>query len=113
MIDEYAFGRITVDGTTYTSDVIIYPDHVDPSWWRLTGHKLQPEDLGDVFAAQPEVLVVGQGKPGLMRVVEATRQAVTERGIELVVCRTLEACKQYNELAAQNRKVVGALHLTC
>ena len=113
MIDEYAFGRITIDGTTYTSDVIIYPDHVDDSWWRLTGHKLQPEDLADVFAAQPEVLVVGQGRPGLMRVVEATRRAASERGIELVVCRTLEACDHYNELAAEGKKVLAALHLTC
>jgi len=113
MIDDYAFGRITIDGMTYTSDVIIYPDHVDPSWWRLTGHRLQPEDLSDVFAAEPEVLVVGQGNPGLMRVPEATRRAAAERGIELVVCKTDEACRRYNELAAQGRKVVAALHLTC
>lgn len=113
MIDDYSFGRITIDGSTYTADVIIYPDRVDSSWWRLEGHKLQPDDLTDVFAAQPEVLVVGQGDPGLMRVVEATRQATAERGIELVVCKTKEACQRCNELATQGRKVVAALHLTC
>ena len=113
MIDDYAFGRITVDGAIYTSDVIIYADHVDASWWRQEGHRLQPDDLTEAFAAEPEVLVVGQGSPGLMRVPEATREAVTERGIELVVCKTDEACERYNELAAQGSKVVAALHLTC
>jgi len=113
MIQDYSFGHITVNGTTYHADVIIYPDRVDSSWWRLEGHKLQAEDLADVFAAQPEVLVVGQGKPGLMRVAEATREAVSERGIELVVGKTEEACQRYNKLAAEGRKVVAALHLTC
>jgi len=113
MIENYSFGRITIDGCTYTADVIIYPDHVDGSWWRLEGHKLQPEDLTGVFAAEPEVLVVGQGNPGLMRVPEATCQAVAERGIELVVCKTKEASQRYNEFAAQGKKVVAAFHLTC
>ena len=113
MIEDYAFGRVAIGGTTYTSDVIIYPDHVDASWWRLEGHRLQPEDLADVFAAAPDVLVVGQGKPGLMRVPEATRQAVAERGIDLVVAKTPEACRRYNELVSKGKKVVAAFHLTC
>ena len=113
MIDDCAFGRVTIDGTTYTSDVIIYPDHVDASWWRQEGHRLQPEDLTEAFAAEPAVLVVGQGNPGLMRVPEATRQVVAERGIELVVCKTAEACERYNQLTTQGSNVVAALHLTC
>ena len=119
MIEDYGFGRITIDGTTYTSDVIVYAggaegsDRVNASWWRREGHRLQPEDLAEVFAAEPEVLVVGQGSPGLMRVVEATREAAARRGIELVVGKTKEACQRYNELAAEGKKVVAALHLTC
>ena len=113
MIDDYAFGRVTIDGTTYTSDVIIYPDHVDASWWRQEGHRLQPDDLTEAFAAEPAVLVVGQGNPGLMRVPGATRQVVAERGIELVACKTDAACRRYNQLTAEGRKTVAALHLTC
>jgi hypothetical protein len=113
MIEDYSFGRMTVDGVTYTADVLLYPDHVDASWWRLEGHRLQPEDLKDVFGEEPEVLVVGQGTPGLMRVPEATRHAVAERGILLVVAHTAEACVRYNEFLAQGKKVVGAFHLTC
>jgi len=113
MIEDYGFGRMTIDGVTYTADVLLYPDHVDASWWRLEGHRLQPEDLKDVFAAEPEVLVVGQGTPGLMRVPGATREAVAERGIVLVVAHTAEACVRYNEFLSQGKSVVGAFHLTC
>lgn len=34
-IEDYEFGRITIDGATYTSDVIIRPEGVDDSWWRV------------------------------------------------------------------------------
>lgn len=33
IVDDYSFGRIKVGGKEYTSDVIIYPDRVDSSWW--------------------------------------------------------------------------------
>ena len=52
-IEHYSFGNITIDGQTYTSDVIIYPERVDASWWRKEGHNLQIEDLAGVIKAEP------------------------------------------------------------
>ena len=112
MIEGYSFGRITVRGTLYTSDLIIYPDHVDDGWWRREGHVLCLDDLEDVVAAQPEVLVVGTGAEGLMEVPDDLRPRLSELGIELHVAKTGEAWKLYNELAPQ-KKTVAALHLTC
>lgn len=37
-IENYNFGEIKIDGKTYTSDVIIYKDKVEDSWWRKEGH---------------------------------------------------------------------------
>jgi hypothetical protein len=28
---------------------IIYPDHIDASWWRGQGHLLQTEDLAEIL----------------------------------------------------------------
>jgi len=28
-IEAFSFGNITIEGTTYTTDVIVYPDHVE------------------------------------------------------------------------------------
>ena len=62
--------------------------------------------------SQPEVLVVGTGYSGLMKVLPETREYVTSRGIELMVQKTGEAWRAYNFLSTSQR-VVGAFHLTC
>lgn len=111
MIDSYSFGRIIIDGKTYTSDIILYPDRVDDSWWRKSGHLLQKEDLRDITQDNPEVLIVGTGAYGLMKVLDETKQFLESKGIELRAEETEEACKTYNELK-EKRKVVAAFHLT-
>ena len=113
MIEHYEFGRIVVDGQRYTSDVIIYPDRVDSNWWRNEGHELCPADLREVVQAQPEVLVVGTGQPGRMRVLPETERHLEEQGIELVVQRTTDACRIYDQLREAGQNVIAALHLTC
>jgi hypothetical protein len=112
MIDSYSFGSITVNGKRYTSDVIIYPERVDSSWWRKQGHNLCMEDLREVLEYQPEVLVVGKGKPGLMAVGADLVEQLAQRGIEVRSAPTAKAVQLYNQLS-QGKKVVAALHLTC
>jgi len=112
MIEDVAFGRIVVNGRTYTRDVVIYPDRVDDTWWRREGHRLHAEDLAAALAAAPEVLVVGTGMHGLLRIPDAVRRHLTERGVDLRAARTPEACAVYNEIAPHKR-TIAALHLTC
>ncbi|MBU0456347.1 MAG: hypothetical protein KKA99_06215 [Gammaproteobacteria bacterium] len=112
MINSYRFGKIVIDGKTYTSDVIVYPDRVDSSWWRKVGHELNICDIEEIVKEAPEVLIVGCGNPGLMKVLEETRDFIESRGIKLISESTEEACKIYNRLYP-TKKVVAALHLTC
>ena len=112
MIDSYGFGKIVIDGEKYTSDVIIYPDRVDSSWWRENGHRLSLEDLEGVFAGEPETLIIGTGSLGLMKVPEEVRRSIEERGIKLIVARTKAACGEYTRLCGGERVICG-LHLTC
>ena len=112
MIDSYSFGKIVIEGKTYTSDVILYPDKVDDSWWRKSGHLLQKEDLRDVIQYNPDVLIVGTGAYGLMKVPEETKKFVEAKGIKLISEETGEACETYNGFK-EKRKVVAAFHLTC
>jgi len=121
-IESYGFGCIVIDGETYTKDVIILPDRVIGSWWRQEGHALHPGDLADIVdlsapavapsEIRPQVLVVGQGAQGQMRVTSETQQALQASGIQLIAQPTEEACQTYNHLREQ-RKVAAALHLTC
>jgi hypothetical protein len=111
-IESYRFGHIEIDGQSYSNDVIIFPDHVMSNWWRDEGHVLKPEDLKKVLTADLDVLVVGQGANGRMRVTSATRRQVQEAGFELIVKNSHDAVETYNVLRGQE-KVAAALHLTC
>jgi hypothetical protein len=111
-IEHYSFGKITIEGKTYTSDMIIYPGKVNASWWRKQGHNLEIADLVDVLAAQPEVLVVGTGAMGLMKVPKETISHLESKGIEVHVVRTGEAVELFNKLQ-KDKIVIAAFHLTC
>jgi len=111
-IERYSFGSITIDGRTYTSDVIIYPERVDASWWRKEGHSLNIVDLADVLKKKPEVLLIGTGSSGLMKVPKETLSHLESQGIEVHVALTAKAVEIFNKLQSAKR-VIAAFHLTC
>lgn len=112
IITRYSFGKIVIDGRTYTSDVIIYPGRVDGKWRRKEGHQLQVEDLTAVVEAGPEAVVVGTGSMGLMKVPAQTKAFLESKGIEVRIARTGRAVDLFNTLQAKKR-TVACLHLTC
>ena len=112
MIDAYSFGKIKINGKSYSSDVIIYKDRVDSNWWRRDGHSLCSDDISEVFEANPDVLVVGTGYFGIMKVPEETIKHIESGGIELIHRKTGDAVKIYNEMV-DKKNVVACLHLTC
>jgi len=112
-ISAYRFGRIDIDGRTYTSDVIVTPERVVDTWWRQQGHSLAVADLGNVVAARPDVLVVGTGYFGRMSISHETRRYLEAQGIQVREARTREAVDDFNRLQKQPGRVVAALHLTC
>jgi hypothetical protein len=111
-IDSYSFGKIVINGKTYTTDVIIYPGRVDASWWRREGHMLQIVDVEKLLQAKPEVLIIGTGYAGVMRVPGETIDWIVSQGIEVKVERTSKAVKAYNDLQ-HARTVIAAIHITC
>jgi hypothetical protein len=112
-VNDYQFGRITIDGKVYTKDVIISPHAVQESWWRKEGHRLHIEDLGDIESASPDLLLVGTGFYGRMVVPDRTRQYLQAKGIEVHALRTSDAVQEFNELQKDFARIVAALHLTC
>ena len=115
MIEAYDFGVMVIDGKRYTSDLIVFPEKVLSGWWRREGHELCVEDLKGVFSHSPlpEVLVVGTGYSGLVKVLPEVEKALKERGIKLIVQPTREAYKTFNEFLRAGKLVAGAFHLTC
>jgi len=111
-IEEYSFGRITINGRTYTHDVIIYPDRVDDSWRRKQGHRLDIDDVSDLLQAGPDLLIIGTGYNGVMAVPQETLAALSRRGLQVRVESTPRAVRLFND-APKDKTVIAALHLTC
>ena len=112
MIDSYQFGVIVINGKNYTSDVIIFPDTIKDNWWRKSGHELCLKDIDEVMSENPDVLIVGTGESGLVKVLTEVEQDANARGIKLIVETTDKACETYNEVC-HSQRAVAALHLTC
>jgi hypothetical protein len=112
-IDSYEFGRIVIDGETYTNDVIILDGQVKDNWWRKNGHSLCAADLDEVVSFSPSVFVMGCGASGMLKVPDETVQFLQEQGIKLEVAKTAQAVKRVNELLEGNERIAAGLHLTC
>ena len=113
MIENNTFGSIQIDGKTYTTDVLIYPDgRVADGWWRRHGHQLTLEDLENVIASEPELIVIGTGVYGRMQPDLGLEKALQKHGIDLVIDITGEAIHHFNRLH-KTRRIGGGFHLTC
>ncbi len=111
-IETYSFGKMVLDGQIYKSDLIVYPDKIDNSWWRLQGHLLQMDDLKNILAAQPETLIIGTGYMGVLRVPKPLQEELLNLNIELHIKRTKKAVQLFNTMD-KPEKVIAAFHLTC
>jgi hypothetical protein len=112
MISDYGFGRICIDGTWYTRDVKIRGTTVIADWWRGQGHICMFEDIADLLADEPEIIILGTGRPGLMKADSGLRSVLAERGIRLIEQPTAEAVQTFNNLHMVHRIGAG-FHLTC
>jgi len=112
VISDYSFGRIVINGISYSKDVIIFPDRVFSPWWRGEGHLLQIDDLIEVVKSDISDLVIGTGYYGTMKVPSEVIEFLNKKGITTRIEKTPEAVEVYNRISLK-RAAVAALHLTC
>ncbi len=113
MIEDYGFGSMTVNGKTYSNDLILHGETVlDDSWWREDGHNIAIKDLAGL-PEEFDVLVIGNGANGVCQVPEKTIDHVKKTGADVIVEKTGKATETYNQLLSEGKDVIGAFHLTC
>jgi hypothetical protein len=110
-IEDYSFGRLTVEGEEHTHDVIVLPRRVVRDWRRRDGHSLVLEDLDEVLPDLPQRLIIGTGAYGRMIPDPKTVENLRERGVEIEVLPTDDAVRRYGAL--NPAATAAALHLTC
>jgi len=112
MIKSYKFGQIMINGKTYNSDLIIFKDHINNTWWRREGHNLYIEDIQEIINKKPEIIIIGTGFFGLMKVSSDLIKYLESIGIKVIIKTTKDAGDEYNKLY-KKKKVIAAFHLTC
>jgi hypothetical protein len=112
MIDRFEFGTIVIDGQTYESDVIIFPDGAVEQWQRKSEHALRLKDVNEIIKAKPEAVIFGLGTVGNLKMRSQVENRLQEAGIEVMAYRTSKAVETYKELRGQ-RSVAAMLHVTC
>jgi hypothetical protein len=113
MITEFSFGKIVVNDKTYTNDIKIVNGQVISEWWRKSGHRVGVEDMIDVLATEPEVVVIGKGSPGLLKTTASLKDHLSANHIELIEKKTSMAIEIFNGLFQQGRKVAAGFHISC
>lgn len=109
LIQAYRPGGFTIAGARYTGSLLVLPDRVLP--WPVTDPcGLDEATLAPLRAAEPlpEILVVGCGTEFVL-LPPALRQAVRAWGPVVEAMATPAACRTYNVLLAEGRRVAAAL----
>ena len=110
-IDSVKFGEIDIDGKTYYSDVAV--------WWDgrveliSKEHRFNMDRLALLTKKGPEIIVVGTGMQGIVRVLPEVIQTCEDGKIRLYSDPTEKAIDVFNGLFLQGKKVAGLFHITC
>jgi uncharacterized protein len=107
-IRAYAAGRITVNEEVIVTSVIVTPDRIVRDWLPHAFGDLEPRHLARLEELQPELIVLGTGKRLRFPGAEFTA-GLLSRGIGVEIMDTQAACRTYNILLSEDRRVVAAL----
>ena len=84
------------------------------AWEAREGHKLKTAMIGMVLGQHLDVLVIGVGVNGRIKVPEKTIEKAYQDGIrEVIVEKTPDACRVYNDLVRSGKRVALLAHGTC
>ena len=107
-IDGYQNGVISVNGNAFSSSLIISPAHLIVDWRPDNFDDLATQHIAQIIELEPEIIILGTGdqlyfpSPDLIA-------AIFENHIGFEVMDTGAACRCYNLLLSERRKVAAGL----
>jgi len=101
-------GRLRINDLVFGGHTVITPERIIPDWSPADPERLTLGDLELVLTLEPEVILIGTGlRPRLPDLRLATE--IMRRGIGFESMTTEAACRTFNILAAEYRRVAAAL----
>jgi len=106
-ITGYGEGYVAVNGERRNSSVVVMPDRIEP-WAVQSFDQLSTEDFAFLRDLKAEIVLLGTGARQRFPHPRLTA-ALAQAGIGLEVMDLQAACRTYNILVAEERKVAAAL----
>ena len=108
LIRAYSASEIVINEITYYRSLILAPDRVVPDWAPQSHEALSVTDWEPLLVLQPEVILLGTGT-GLHFPSATQLLPLIQAGIGYEVMGTAAACRTYNILMGEGRRVVAGL----
>lgn len=112
-IEEYRKGAFQVRGKEYVGPMILMPHNI-ATWTPDDVHQLTEDDFKEFLedhADQVELLLIGCGDRMVMPPAKL-REALKKHNIAMDMMDTGAACRTYNVLLGEGRKIAAALYPT-
>ena len=107
-INAYASGRVTVNGETITASIILTPERIIRDRLPAVFEDMHAAHLEGLDQLEPEIILVGTGDT-LRFPPAAWTAGYLARGIGVEIMDTAAACRTYNVLLSEDRRVAAAL----
>jgi len=104
----YGAGYVLINQVRYQNNLIVMPDRIIENWDAGGFEDLTPEHFNFLLSLQPEMVLFGTGATMRFPHPKLTR-ALIESGIGVEVMDTAAACRTYNILMGEERRVAAAL----
>jgi uncharacterized protein len=101
-------GRVRVADRWITGNVIVGNEQIVEGWTTVEPHRLSIAELEPALALQPTIILLGTGTDRLLPDVDLMA-AVAARSVGLEIMSTPAACRTFNVLLQEQRRVVAAL----
>lgn len=109
LIEAYGDGGFKISGVRHSHSVLLFPDRTEP-WDVADFAQLADVDFTPILTnePQPEMVLIGCGTE-FMPVPAAVRKQFRAAGVPLEMMDTGAACRTYNILLAEGRRVAALL----
>ncbi|HZT62824.1 MAG TPA: Mth938-like domain-containing protein [Burkholderiales bacterium] len=107
VVTAYGDDYVAVNGVRHEQSIVVLPDRVQP-WAARSFESLTEADFAELLQAGADILILGTGAKQRFPHPRLTAP-LARSGIGLEVMSLQAACRTYNILVAEERKVAAAL----
>lgn len=108
IIHSYRDDGVIIGGNSFDHSLVVLPNRILADWRPRSFKDLEAVDFTDLKALNPDLVVLGTG-PQQRFPNPSLYQSLTSAGIGLEIMSTPAACRTYNVLVSEGRRVAAAL----